>query len=227
MDTTPEPGATIPEPGAKAPKPKATRADQDQRIQNDITQYVQDIQAVRDDTALAAALSELGFDSAALDEGDTHAVSAQSAYTQRQIAMGAEEASLKIATDADETARRRFVHYRDVVRIAYPRDPASRKALGATGSVPKDRQKLVTMARAAYQSAGQAPYAAALAKRGYNAASLGAAELLRDSLDSATAALTAASRAAVEATTARNDAYRTLTDWGTPFRAAIRRARKK
>lgn len=220
MDTTPVPGAT-------APKPKVTRADQDQRIQNDITQYVQDIQAAQGDTALAEALTELGFDTAALDEGDTHATSAQSAYTQRQTAMGAEEAALRTALQADETARRRYVHYRDVVRIAYPRDPAARKALGATGIVPKDRQKLVTMARAAYQSAGQAPYAAALAKRGYNAASLGAAELLLDSLDSATAALTVASRAAVEATTARNDAYSTLTEWGVPFRAAIRRARKK
>ncbi|WP_395145524.1 hypothetical protein [Armatimonas sp.] len=220
MDTTPEAGAA-------APKPRAPRAEQDQRIQNDITQYVQDIQAVRKDTALAAGMTELGFDSAALADGQAHAASAQSAYTHRQTAMGAEEAALKIATDADETARRRYVHYRDVVRIAYPRDPAARKALGATGIVPKDRQKLVTLARAAYQGALQPPYAEALAKRGYNAAGLGAAELLLDSLDSATAALTAASRAAVEATTARNDAYSTLTAWGVPFRAAIRRARKK
>ena len=220
MDTTPEAGAVT-------SKAKATRAEQDQRIQNDITQYVQDIQAVRDDPALAAALSDLGFDSAALTEGEGHTTDAQSAYTHRQRAMGAEEAALKTTLQADETARRRYVHYRDVVRIAYPRDPAARKALGATGIVPKDRQKLVTLARAAYQSAGQPPYAASLGKRGYNAAGLGAAAMLLDSLDSAAAALTAASRAAVEATSARNDAYRTLTEWGIPFRAAIRRAHKK
>lgn len=218
---------TTSEASAMPSKSKAGRAEQDQKIQNDITQFLQDIQAVRDDTELATALSELGFDDTALTEGEALSATAQSAYTQRQVAMGTEEAALQTVLQADETARRRFVHYRDVVRIAYPRDPAARKALGATGIVPKDRQKLVTLARAAYQSALQAPYAPSLAKRGYNAAGLGAAEALLDSLDSATAALTAASRAAVEATTARNAAYRSLTDWGIPFRAAIRRTRKK
>jgi hypothetical protein len=206
---------------------KALRAEQDQTIQNDIAQYVQDLLAARSDSALAVKIEELGFNSVILDEGDGYTSAAQTAYNKRQQAIGAEDAAFTTLTHDDAQARAMRTHYRAVVRIAFPKNPAARIALGAIGRVPKDRQKFVTQARAGYQAGAEPPYAEEMTRRGYGPDKLSEAVATLDAVDASAAAHAVARHTATDATTERNTAYDQLTEWGVPFRAAVRLARKK
>jgi hypothetical protein len=199
----------------KTPTP---RADQDQLIANRIADTRRKINAVQGDDDLKTRFATRGCDLADLTVGLGHCDSTQAGYDARQVALGKEKAAYKILAEKRKVARSAFAELRALAKLAYPRDKASQQALRATGRVPLDDDTFLTDARAAGHSAGQAPYAADLTRRGYNPATYTAA--LND-FDTARNTARAAADAAVSATAQRDTADKELQTWLLTFEGII------
>jgi hypothetical protein len=212
----------------KTEKKKRKVEEQDRRVENDITQVKQEIQqAIAGDTAFQAEMTKLGFDSGEYSTGLGYCEAAQTAFTNRRTSLGRLEATSIAQDTGDRTLNTRLVDYREVVRIAFPRDIATQRALGAVGVMPVDRQRRITYARACFQAAGEASYAEQMARRGYNKEELDKAIADADALSRAIDEFRRAEREAKDATQARQQAYAALKAWALPFRRAVRRARAR
>ena len=204
-------------------KSKATRADQDQLIQNFITETRELIATTKKDAPLLGELKNLAFDDAALDDGEKRGETAQGAFAIRQQVIGEIDAENAALVAADAVVLRRATDYREIVRLCF-KEPAARRALGATDRLPGDKQKLVTLLRASLATAQTAPYAPEMSRRSYDAAGCAAALAEVDALDDAISRRNAAVRKGTLATSERNAAYAALRAWRTDFNRAHKRA---
>ena len=205
---------------------KATKADQDQLIQNNITETRELIATTKKDETLCSELKNLAFDTKALDDGEALGEAAQGKFTLRQQAIGHIDTANSVLVSADGVVMKRATDFREVVRLCF-KDDASRRALGATGKLPGDKQKLVTLLRASLATAQTPPYAAEMARRSYDAAGCALALAEVDALDSALHQRDAAVLAGTRVTSERNADYAALRAWRTDFNRAHKRARAR
>lgn len=162
-------------PPAPEPKPKAPRADQDQKIADRIADTREKILIVQADPELQALLTVRGFDPERLLQGLDLQDAAQTAFNNRQTAIGAENDANAAFAAANAKARQDNIDFRTTARKIFKKDPAAQATLGVTGHIAADAQKFVTDARASYAAAlGNAAYLTELALDGYitNGASL-------------------------------------------------------
>ncbi len=198
-------------------KPAAPRGAQDQNIANAITAARQLIEVARNDAEIAAILAGRGYDAARLAEGLQLQEAAQAAFTARQSAMAAQKQTTAALAGADTTARQTYSDFRETAR-AILTSAADRAALGLKGEAPRDAQKFVTQARAAYTAAREEPYRSALASFGYSSEAIAQAINTLDAFIIADEAQNAAIGAAKQATLDRNAAYKALDAWTRQFK---------
>ena len=206
-------------------KPK-TRAVQNQRIQNFITEASQAIATAKQDNQLLLTLTALGYDEAELTTGEDLALTAQNSFTLRQQALGNLDAAHASIEATAKIFHDRCTDFRDVVRLAFT-DSASLQALGVSGKLPFDRQSLITKMRASFATAAQEPYATALTRRSYGIATLATATAELTALDTALSTRAMVVQQAVAATTLRDSDYKALKTWMTGFQRALIRAKKR
>ncbi len=216
----------MPEDKTTTKKPKLSEADQDQLIQDFITETSQLIAIIKKEPGLLPELARLAFDEAELTNGEDLALTAQNSFTERQEAIGTLDAKNAALEKADKLVNKRGTDFRDVVRLGFS-DAAALRALGVTGRLPEDRQKRITQLRASFATAAKPPYAAEMTRRSYDTAELALATADVNALDTALTNRDAAARASVAATAARNTDYKALRAWRTSFNRAIKRARTR
>ena len=200
-----------------APSKIRTRSAQPRALSNDITAAAQLLGAVNSNPDIVAALAPAGYPQAEITAGQQLQVVAQTAYGSRQAAAGKASLAKTARMAAELKARRTFSDYRKVVQADYPK-ATDRKALGAGGPFPEDLQVFVTTARAAFSAAKQAPYASALAKRGYSTSRLSTAVADLDALDTAESAYLTAAGIATDTLRVRDQAAHELATWIGKFR---------
>jgi hypothetical protein len=201
--------ATEPAPTPKAP---VRRSEQDQATANLITEARQLLETARDDAEIAPLLAARGYDAAKLQAGLDLQAAAQAAFTARQTAIAAQKQAIAASDGAEATARQTFDDFRETARAVFT-SAAERSALAVAGSVPRDQQKFITSARAAYTAAQAAPYQAALATYGFPAATVAAALATLDAFTTAIEAQKSAIGAATQATASREAAVKDLNAW--------------
>jgi len=201
-----------------APKTPTRHAEQDQEVANFITETRQMIESARDDAVIAPLLAARGYDAASLAKGLALQQTAQSTFTLRQTAMAAQKGASAAAEGALAAARSAYVDFRETARATFS-DSNARTALGLTGKIPEDLQKLITTARASYTAAQSAPYQATLATYGFPAATIASALAALDALSTADKAQNAAIAAAVKATSDRDAAVKALQQWAKQFKS--------
>jgi hypothetical protein len=200
-----------------APAGRGQYAEQDQQIENDITEIGQRIQAAQSNAELAALLAGRGYDAEALQAGLNLQAAAQAAFTTRQTALGAKGLASAAHSGAYLTAYQMYADFRETARAVFTAS-GDRSTLSINGPIPKDNQKFITLARASYSAAQHDPYKTTLAKYGYPAAGLAAA---LDALNAYTTAIqshTDGQGDAKKATADRNAAYTALVTWDKQFR---------
>jgi hypothetical protein len=202
------------------------RAEQDQRIANDITAAERCLLTARDTPEIQAILSTRGYGPTELADGLALQAAAQTAFNARQTAMARADLAQSTHDALDASAREHFTDYRGTVRSIFA-DKADQSPPGATGRVPDDEQKFITAVRAAYDAAKKAPYAAKLAKYGYPAETLDSAKSELDTLNSAGSGVDTADAAAAKATKTRDAACDALLAWMKQFKGIARVALKK
>lgn len=202
-------------------KPVQPRAEQDQIIANAITAARQAIETVRADAEIGGILAQRGYNEAKLTEGLQLQEAAQAAFIVRQTAMAAQKQATAALTGADTTARQTYADFRETARAIFA-SSADRTALGLAGSVPKDTQKFVTLARASYTNARNEPYRSALATYGYLSETIAQALATLDALTITDETQNTAIGAAVQATAARDAAYKTLDAWMKQFKRIVK-----
>ncbi|HEY0946217.1 MAG TPA: hypothetical protein VGD81_13150 [Opitutaceae bacterium] len=202
-------------PVAPADTPQV-RSKQDQQLADALADAHNLIKAALDSPALIEVLSPAGYDEAELNAGLALWAAAQEKYDARQTA-DAECAQTK--ADRDKLLnemRAEFMAYRVAVQVDYK--GVERAALGASGRVPGDLERLQTSIRAAYAAGQKDPYAAKLAKSGFT--------IVRLQKGVAGVALFSASdtlfkqhdRAVTDATATRDKAAGELKAWVAKFR---------
>ena len=192
------------------PKPVKRNAEQDQLIADKITAAAQYLDTVEGDAEIAALLAARGYTAARLAEGRTLYRTAQSAFTDRQVAMAAQGQATAGLSGSAASARDMYLDFRDTVRSISTFTASDRTALKVNGALPADKQKMITLARTSYQAAQQEPYAATLATYGFPAATLDAALAALDAYSKADTDQNTAIGAAVKATADRNAAVKAL-----------------
>ena len=205
---------------------KQKDADQDQVIQNFVTETSQIIATTKKEPEILPQLARLAFDEAELTHGEDLAITLLNSFASRQQAIADLDTKNAVLTSADAVVAKRAKDFRDVVTLSFA-DAASRRALGAIGRLPEDRQKRLTLLRTAFATAATAPYATEMTRRSYDAAELAAATADLDMLDSALTDRDASQRTAVAATATRNTDYKTLREWRIKFNRALKRARER
>ena len=190
------------DPVVPTPKPVKRNADQNQRIANAITADGQYLTIVKTDPEISAVLGKRGYDAAKLAEGGTLQQAAQTSFTQRQTMLATQGHANAGVKGAALTARETFADFRNTVRSITDFTADDRKALGATGTPSKDKQKFITVATSAYDNAQHPPYANILATYGYPAATL----------TNAQATLTAYATADTDQNTVLGDATKATAD---------------
>ena len=209
------------QPAPPEPKPVVPRSPQDQKMADRIADARETILIVQADPELAERLSLRGFDAARLTAGLDLQLAAQTAFTNRQTAMGEEDAANAAFAATRTKCRQDYTDFRTTSRKAFKKDPAAQTALGVTGRIPGDAQQLVTTARASYNAALTAPaYLSELALEGYPPAALEALIAGLDALQAANTRQETAHAAAVRATALRDDADQSLADWRSRFNTA-------
>lgn len=174
---------------------KARRSDYDQTLANDITATAELIQAALSDAAVLEALS---YSEEELREGLGLQEAAQRAFDARQNAQGVTSAK-RVARDALlETVMDAFIAFRTTVQNSFP--PAARTPLGASGVMPTDLQKRITLIRGAYTTGQTGDFAPTLAKRKLTAAMLAARVVEVDELEKLNREFRAADKGATAAT---------------------------
>lgn len=199
------------------PKPRASRAEQDQIIANNITDAAQMIETAKTDAELRPFLDAKGYDGAELDKGAAFHAAAQAAFNERQKASGKQKEATAQAAAAEEAARRTYADFRDTSRAVFLAK-ADQAKLGLNGKVPSDLQKFITAARASYNAAKDEPYASKLAKRGFKASDNTNAEAGLQTLSTAGGEQTKAIAEAQQATKNRDAAFAALVDWVGEFK---------
>lgn len=218
--------SSVPVPVVLTPKPVRTRAEQDTRIENDITETARFLAGVKASPALLAFAHSKGFDTAKLTEGAALIAAAQHAYTARQTALGQMHAAADALPKAYEAAYSAALEFRETVRINIT-DRTGQQALAVTGNIPRDTDNFLTRTRAGIEAARSAPYAAILEKAGYDAAGLAALESILKAYATARTRYTTAVGYATDTTKARDDAYTALRTFSVPFNRLLRLAAKK
>jgi hypothetical protein len=203
-----------------------TRETQDQVLQNFITETLELIQTVKTDRPLLVELDKLAFSVEELNQGTAKAERSQGSFTLRQQSIGHEDGFNVTVSAAETVLTRRATDFRETVRLGF-KDMASRRALGAVGKLPTDKQALITYMRASLTIAMSAPYAETMTRYSYDSATCEAALAEVDALDQALALRASAVNAAVQATARRNADYKELRAWRTDFNRALKRAKAR
>jgi hypothetical protein len=198
------------DPAVPSQKPVKRRADQDQKIADQITADGQYLETVKTDPEILATLAGRGYAPAKLDEGLTLQRAAQAAFTHRQTMLAAQGHATAGLSGSIATAREMYIDFRDIVRSITGFTANDRKALNASGAVPDDKQKMLTAARASYQAAQTEPYASTLATYGYPATVIDAALAALDAYSAADTDQNSAIGNATKATADRNAAVKAL-----------------
>jgi hypothetical protein len=208
--------ATAADTSGTAVKPsnsQSNRADFDQKLANELT-----VSATFIGAALGSpeVLAQLSYTQAEIEEGQALHTAAQLGFNARQQAVGTARSSISARDALLDTARDDFATYRATVQANFPANV--RTALGATGRVPTDIQKFITLVRSAYAAAQQATYADTFAKRRLTAAVLTARLAQIDQLETVDGQAKAADKSAIAATKARDAAGAALRKWVGDFR---------
>ena len=198
------------DPVVPTPKPVKRNAEQDQLIADKITAAAQYLDTIEGDPEISAALATRGYDAAKLTEGRGLHQTAQAAFTQRQLTLAAQGHATAGVSGNAATAREMVIDFRETVRSITAFTAADRTALKVTGTLPTDKQKFITLARASYQAAQQPPYAATLATYGFPAATITAALAALDAYSKADTDQNTAIGSATKAPADRNAAVKEL-----------------
>ncbi len=213
-------------PGGKpemvAPK-RATRADQDKMLAQEIDLAAVFIAELEADPARRAKIGKMGLSDRKLADGKGLQATAQSDFGARQGAMGTVEQDVDAAKAWEKTDRKSYADIRVVLRDALP-DAGARTALGLDGVISTDRQTFITQARTSYMEAKKPRWRTLLDSEGYTIAALDAALARLAALDSLTATAEKSKKAAKDATEARNASYRALRRWVVSVRTRERRS---
>jgi hypothetical protein len=202
------------------PAPTRTYASQDQALADRINLYRGAIILARTRPELFEPLRPRGYDDAAFAVGIDRCDAAQTTFTARQNAQAAQQEASALEKIARKAARDGFSDFRKIVRAVFRANPAAQTALGATGRVPADLEKFLTLATAAYTSALQhTDYLAALALRGLDQTAIQAEQAKLEALIQASADHETAKALAIRATAERNAAAKDLDTWWSQFRA--------
>jgi hypothetical protein len=191
-------------------KPVKRRADQDQKIADQIAADGQYLETVKTDAEILEILAVRGYDAAKLDDGLALQREAQAAFTRRQVAMAAQSRATAGLSGNTATAREMYVDFRETVRAITDFTASDRAALKVTGVVSPDKQKMITAARASYQVAQAEPFASILATYGYPPAAIAAALAALDAYAAADTDQNSAIGSATKATADRNAAVTAL-----------------
>lgn len=192
------------------PKPVKRKADQDQKIANQITADGQYLETVKTDPEISTLLAARGYVPAKLAEGFTLQQGAQAAFTHRQTMLAAQGHATAGLSGSIATAREMYLDFRETVRSVTAFTASDRKALNVNGTAPDDKQKLITAARTSYHAAQAEPYAATLATFGYPATVIDAALAALDVYSTADTDQNSAIGNATKATADRNAAVKAL-----------------
>jgi hypothetical protein len=198
------------DPAVPSQKPVKRRADQDQKIADQITADGQYLETVKTDPEILATLTARGYTPAKLTDGFNLQRDAQAAFTRRQVAMAAQSHATAGLSGNTATAREMYVDFRETVRAITDFTASDRAALKVTGVVSPDKQKMITAARASYQAAQAKPYAAILATYGYPATVITTALAALDAYATADTDQNSAIGSATKATADRNAAVKAL-----------------
>lgn len=199
---------------ASSGKPdKGRRADYDQALANDITDAGALIENALDNPDVLEALS---YSEDELREGLALQEEAQDKFAKRQKAQGVASAKKAARDELLDPVREDFTAFRTTVRNSFP--VTALAALGASGLMPADLQKLITVMRSAYATAQTADYEPTLAKRKLGLTVLKARAKAAENLEKLDRAYKAADKAATAATTARNAAGEAMRKWTATFR---------
>ncbi|WP_395090110.1 hypothetical protein [Armatimonas sp.] len=202
---------------------KRKNSEQDQRIQNDITETAVMLQNIESDSELKSALNGAGIDDDELDLGKAKQTASQDGYNTRQDSIGAEESAnntLKVVWPIIEAEA---IDIREVLRARFS-DSGNRRALGIVGNLPQDRQKTITVMRATYSECKKPEYQTILSKSGYG---ISAIDEYLGNLTTAENAISAARKAVADgkrATTLRNAAIKDLRQWVSMVKRIAKRA---
>jgi hypothetical protein len=198
------------DPVVPSQKPVKRRADQDQKIADQITADGQYLETVKTDPEILATLAGRGYDTATLDDGLTLQRAAQAAFTLRQTMLAAQSHATAGLSGSTATVREMYIDFRDTVRAITDFTASDRTALKVTGVVSPDKQKMITAARASYQAAQAEPYASILATYGYPATAITNALAALDAYATADTDQNSAIGSATKATADRNAAVKAL-----------------
>lgn len=207
-DSTSPSGGTPP-----ASQTPAERAEFDQALANELT-----LSATLLGAALGspAVLGQLSYTQAEIEEGVALHATAQGAFNVRQQSVSTARTKLEARDTLLDTVQDDFGAFRATVQANFP--PIVRTALGASGRVPNDLQKFITLLRSAYAAGQQPAYAETLAKRKLPAAVITARLAQVSELESLDGQAKAADKGATAATKARDTAGKTLRQWIGAFR---------
>lgn len=194
------------------PEKKRKNSEQDQRVQNDITETAVMLQNIKSDSELKTNLEAAGIDDDELTIGEARQDAAQTSYNARQDAIGAEESANNALKTLWPIIEAEAIDIRELLRARFL-DSGARRALGIVGNLPQDRQKAITVMRATYTECKKSEYQAILAKSGYPVSTL---DTRLDHLTDAENTIAAARKAAADAkraTEQRNSAIKELRQW--------------
>lgn len=214
---------TIPTTTPKPAAPRASRALQDQVIQNYLIEARSFLQTASTDPEIRPVLETHGYDDAEFALGFALAKTALDAFGTRQTGAGAQDQASGDLQTAIAAAREDYAAFREIARGVFPRQE-DRVTLALTGTVPHDFQKFVTLAHTSYANAGHAPHAARLAKRGYPAARLSTLLASLEALVTTGSGQDEAQGDAIGSTAARDQAYEKLKEYMKELKAVARGA---
>ena len=188
------------------------RADQDQIIANFIGNMEGNLDALDGDPELAERMAKRGFVETRREEGRGALGELKATFQTRQVKLGTQGEKATLSDVAEKVAQTKYADFRGTVRTAFTA-PDTRRALGVSGSVPKDTEKFLTLAETGYNAAAQAPYIAPLEGYGLDAteraASLASLTAFRAAREGHRSAIASAKAATKE----RDDAYKVALKW--------------
>jgi len=203
------------------------RSSQDQALANRINQYRTTLTTAQANPELLDLLRPRGYDEVAFGVGLSRCDAAQTTFTARQNAIADRQEAAAAEKAARQAARDGFTDWRKTVRAVFRTNPAAQTALGATGRVPADQEKFLTLANASYTTALEnSDYQTALTNRGYDPPAIQAEQAKLQALLQTSAAHEAAKGAAVRATAERDAAAKAMDEWWFEFRAIAQVALK-
>lgn len=199
------------------------KAEQDQKLANDISAAAKLIETALDNAEILELLTPRGYDAAALEDAlTTKHAPAQAAFDARQVALGVLSSANQMSGDTARQERKDFADYREIARKRFPA-AADRVALGLNGATPSDLEKFLTTATASYNAGKKAPYTAGLSQRGYTPAAIDVELQGLKAVASFAKAAAIAKGAAEKAMGAREAAAKDLKTWVSEFRVVAKR----